>query len=395
MFGGRKRTAKSFDRSYFKAKNGKRDNVKTAAPGDDDYDDATSILGGTFSNPESQQAMKEMDTMGLHQTQLYEAMAGFEQAVLQSQQQNQIQMGGYGHGNAIDNTFTVPTVGGLPMIEEGAPLEGIPAAPLDRTDLLDSQTFTGQYDPNGYTEAQGVGQVPLKTPGQAGRPKASPAAPPSSVGGAPSILPKGLESAGTPGGFNVNVNFGRERKKRKEVDQEYYDVGRYRFRMSNNAESSRDIYFIRMVAGGLNKKFLELVEIINEYDDKESKPIGTNDDGSHIFPLLSTYKYSDLLLKAWSGAMEMVKLMIDGGESSDTMALYIRLIENDTFLDALADYVVYKIANRNRGALVTGKTKYNYANDEHQEDVYLEQMMRPLYYTFRILKADLVEDYFS
>jgi len=75
--------------------------------------------------------------------------------------------------------------------------------------------------------------------------------------------------------------------------------------------------------------------------------------------------------------------------------LYQQLIENDTFLDALADYVVYKIANRNRGALVSGKTKYNYAHDEHEEDHYLEQIMRPLHHTFGILKADLVEDYFT
>lgn len=378
MFGGRKRTAKSFDRAYFKAKNGKRDNVKTAA--DDDDDNKTDIMS-TFDNDVSQEYMRKMQDQQMAQQKAKEAMIAVNRLMAEATAQEQaVQQGGDGHGDAIGDTLTVPTVGPLPTIKEG-------------TQFQDGDTFTGQHDPTGFVEAQGVGQGPFKTPGQAGRPEVS--APPSSLSDAPSILPKGLESAGTPGGFNVNVNFGRERKKRKDVDQEYYDVGKYRFRMSNNPESTRDMYFIRMVAGGLNKKFLELVEIINEYPDTKSKAIGTNDDGSSIYPLLSTYKYSDLLLKAWSGAMEMVKRMIDGGESGDTMALYLHLIENDTFLDALADYVVHKIANRNRGALVTGKTKYNYANDEHQEDVYLEQMMRPLYYSFGILKADLVEDYFT
>jgi hypothetical protein len=237
---------------------------------------------------------------------------------------------------------------------------------------------------------------------------------------APSILPPG-------GPFNVNVNFGRDRKKRKETPAEFYDVGTHVFKRSNNAESTRDMYFIRMVAGGLGKKFMELIEVINSYSDSaieaqlqarenqylqqinSDKTVSLQDykvysnkiDAARLERQAKTnntttskYKYSDLLLKAWSGAMEMVKLMIVGGESQDTDKLYVRLIENDTFLNALADYVVYKISTRNRGALITGKTKYNYANEESQEDVYLEQIMRPLHHNFGILKPDLVEDYF-
>ncbi len=410
MFGSRKRSAKSFDRSYYRT-----NNVKTSA--DDDATEIFSVIPfinkekskialGNNSTPAKQQIQSDnLQNSGSLTSNNYEeleenelindSISTFDNENAESQGTQQIQYQITPLDQSFvedDSTKTIDNVNAEPQgtqqtynpfdTDQVSLIENDSTSTIENWNAVSQGTQKiQQYIENENDEPQGPYRAP-KTPAEAGRSR-------SSRVDAPSILPEVLKSTTTPGGFNVNVNFGRDRKKRKEVDQEYYDVGSFKFQLSTNEENSRDIYFIRMVAGGLNKKFLELVEVI----DESVEPAEYRKNNKVM--ILSIYKYSDVLLKAWSGAMEMVKKMINGGDSKNTSELYQRLIENDTFLDALADYVVYKIANRNRGAIVTGKTKYNYAHDEHNEDYYLEQIMRPLHYTFGILKADLVEDYFT
>lgn len=193
---------------------------------------------------------------------------------------------------------------------------------------------------------------------------------------APSILPQGE--------VNFNVNFNRNRYKRPAVDPEYYDNKSYTYVRSKQTDK-RDLYFVKLVAGALGKRFLDMVEIIDTGEDAATAVIE------------STYKYNDILLKAWSGAMEMVKRMIEPsslGRWRTSEECYAELTKDDTFTDALAEYVAYKISNRNRGAIVRGKTRYEFANDDRAEDTLLIAIMRPLHFTFRILEQELVDDYF-
>lgn len=192
----------------------------------------------------------------------------------------------------------------------------------------------------------------------------------------PSILPQGE--------VNFNVNFNRNKYKRPNVDPEYYDNKSYTYVRSKQTDK-RDLYFVKLVAGALGKRFLDMVEIIDTGEDAVTAAIE------------STYKYNDILLKAWSGAMEMVKRMIEPSALSrwkTSEECYAELTKDDTFVDALAEYVAYKISNRNRGAIVRGKTRYEFANDDRAEDTLLIAIMRPLHYTFRILEQELVDDYF-
>jgi hypothetical protein len=193
---------------------------------------------------------------------------------------------------------------------------------------------------------------------------------------APSILPQG--------DVNLNVNFNRNRYKRPNVDPEYYDNKSYTYVRSKQTDK-RDLYFVKLVAGALGKRFLDMVEIIDTGEDAATAVIQ------------STYKYNDVLLKAWSGAMEMVKRMIEPsslGRWRTSEECYAELAKDDTFIDALAEYVAYKISNRNRGAIVRGKTRYEFANDDRVEDILLIAIMRPLHYTYGILEQELVDDYF-
>lgn len=197
----------------------------------------------------------------------------------------------------------------------------------------------------------------------------------------PSILPSGSNDV------NLNVKFQRNNRPRMNVDPEYYDNKSYRYNLSKQTEQSRDLYFIKLVAGGLGKKFLELVEVIDttELGPEESRFIS------------STYKYNDMLLKAWASAMELVKSMMGPGCDTGfktTESLYEHLIENDSFVVALADYVAYKISTRNRGAIIRGRTRYEIERDASVEDKYLLALMKPLHYCFGLLDKDLVADYF-
>lgn len=192
----------------------------------------------------------------------------------------------------------------------------------------------------------------------------------------PSILPQGE--------VNFNVNFNRNKYKRPNVDPEYYDNKSYTYVRSKQTDK-RDLYFVKLVAGALGKRFLDMVEIIDTGKDVATAVIE------------STYKYNDILLKAWSGAMEMVKRMIEPSALSrwrTSEECYAELTKDDTFVDALAEYVAYKISNRNRGAIVRGKTRYEFANDDRAEDTLLIAIMRPLHYTFGVLEQELVADYF-
>jgi hypothetical protein len=195
------------------------------------------------------------------------------------------------------------------------------------------------------------------------------------------VLPKGETN------LNLNVNFNRKRPQRLKVDPEYYDDKSFKYAIKKHVEENRDLYFVKLVAGGLGKKFLEIIEVI---DDTEH---GT---ATQKF-IKSTYKYSDALLTAWAKAMEMVKTMIDpwANRWASSEDLHRDLIKDDTFVVALADYVAHKMLTRSRGAIIRGRTRYELTRDSAQEDALLVALMRPLHYKFGILERELAQEYFG
>lgn len=181
-----------------------------------------------------------------------------------------------------------------------------------------------------------------------------------------------------------------EEEEEVEVFSELYNDKLFKFSITKHVEQNRDLYFVKLVAGGLGKQFFELIEVTKQ--NKQYDSVGNN-------LIRSNYKYSDTLLTAWARAIETVKSMIypqllNTPEWGNSETLHKNCIEDDTFIVALADFVAYLMAKRSKGLIVRGQTRFELAETSSTEDELLIALMRPLHFKFSVLRDDLRKEYF-
>lgn len=174
----------------------------------------------------------------------------------------------------------------------------------------------------------------------------------------------------------------------KEADELNTNIVKYH--VDNFVERNQDLYFVKIVAGALKKKFTDLIVI-------ESKT--TEEDERSKYDLDIVYRKQDDLQSAWAQCMEQLKLMLGDRRCdriySSSDSFYLRVIlKHESLMVAMAIYVAFLMTGTSKWLIM----KYNTANElinqnETKKKLYLD-LMRELHRATGHVRPDLVKKWF-
>lgn len=174
------------------------------------------------------------------------------------------------------------------------------------------------------------------------------------------------------------------------VDPAIYNEKKNNFTAASQIDNTRDLYYVKLVAGSLNKQFIKIIEII---DTDSTTFIGASSITKN------KYKYGEKLLTAWSKLIETIRTMLSDESPLKKMKsqdLHETLIVNDSIVVAMADYTAFLIRKREAWTIIRGKTRFELVNDSELEDEYLLQIMKSIHENMPgNLDKELVRDYFE
>jgi len=162
------------------------------------------------------------------------------------------------------------------------------------------------------------------------------------------------------------------------------------YQIEKQVELNRDLYFVKLVAGNVQQRFSDLVEVAEE-------GALLTEDGTGGKRVKLTYQYSNFLLSAWTESLETVKTLIDPEHLDEkwtkSQLLYEEILNSESFLSVFASYVAYTIQNQARRLAGGRKTKYEIAQHDRTENLVLLDLMRVIKREYGCLRPDLQERY--
>lgn len=174
----------------------------------------------------------------------------------------------------------------------------------------------------------------------------------------------------------------------KEADELNTSIVKYH--VDNFVERNQDLYFVKIVAGALKKKFTDLIVI-------ESKT--SEEDDRSNYDLDIVYRKQDDLQSAWAQTMEQMKLML--GERrcdrlySSSDSFYLRVIlKHESLMVAMAIYVAFLMTGTSKWLVMKYNTEKELINqNETKKKLYLD-LMRELHRVTGHVRNDLVKKWF-
>jgi hypothetical protein len=160
-----------------------------------------------------------------------------------------------------------------------------------------------------------------------------------------------------------------------------------RYQIDKHSDTNRDILFIKMVAGALNRKSFQTLMVV------ESESVTPTDPS---FDVRIKYTYNEQLLVARSVSLgvikDMLKVGLDGSwRSSDS--LHERLINNDTAISVYSRHVAHVIASEVGSLIPRTKTKFMIMDEMRISDERVLSLMRVMHSEFNVLEPSLAKLY--
>ena len=178
-----------------------------------------------------------------------------------------------------------------------------------------------------------------------------------------------------PEDINLNVTYKRAPP---DVD-EHLKGKKVKYKLERHIDLNRDLYFIKLVAGALKRKFTSLIVA----EDEKITPF---DNTANI-----KYTYTDDLLQAWATVLEKVKDMIptfiimSDRSWEDSIRLHERIIEKDTLIVAFARYVSFIMNTESNNLVPRNRTRYVLDDIYTKEDERAVELMRAVKKDFGFL----------
>lgn len=212
---------------------------------------------------------------------------------------------------------------------------------------------------------------------------------PKLVAALSSAVSKGLEKSGAGVPFKFNVDVKRRRFAEKPDDITELDTRAVEYFITEHVQHDHDLYFIKLVAGKLRKRYTDLIVIQSREEEEAGGTI-------HV-----DYRKTDDVLSAWADAMETMKQFVSTRakreavyKSSDDFYRSI-ILKNEGLLVRFSAYTAHLISTSYKWMVQKSDTKYEIARYEGRESSLLVDLMREFERVTGHLREDMKETYFQ
>lgn len=156
-------------------------------------------------------------------------------------------------------------------------------------------------------------------------------------------------------------------------------------------DTTRDMYFVRLVAGRLNRTKKSLIEIqkIRANRDQNTK---------HYFRADARYEYTDDLLSAWAGVVEELKKAVrpeDEEAWRSTRYAHDKLVMSDTTCVPFAHYVAFVMMTVGNKTAPRSRTRYDLGIEQEEHDKMLNDVLRGMHKEYGVIHPTYVQEYFE
>lgn len=194
---------------------------------------------------------------------------------------------------------------------------------------------------------------------------------------------------GNPDEKPFNIKFKRRKYTTDDPEVEELNKSIVQYHVENFKENNPDLYFIKIVAGALKKRFTDLIVIESKED------MGEDSD----FDLEIVYRKQDDLQSAWAQTIEQMKLML-GERRCDSIyksseQFYLRVIlKHESLLVTVAMYCAYLMTGNMKWLIMKYNTEKELINQqETKKKLYLD-VMRELHRATGHVRRDLITKWF-
>lgn len=203
-------------------------------------------------------------------------------------------------------------------------------------------------------------------------------------------------------------------KRRKFVEDSTADelnTSIVNYHIENYTEQNKDLYFIKIVAGALKKKFTDLIVIENKerLNNREDRPsydsAEDSDDPDDIkrrppyYELDIAYRQQDDLQSAWAQALEHMKLMLGNNRCNNKYSSSVNfhqfvVLKHESLLVAVALYVAYLMTGTSKWLVMKYNTEKELIDQQQTKKKLYLDVMRELHRATGDVRKDLIDKWF-
>lgn len=180
------------------------------------------------------------------------------------------------------------------------------------------------------------------------------------------------------------VKDGKKEKVKESIVDDIKVNEKIVYEIKKHVETNRDLFFVKLVAGGLKKDFLDMVKIENSED--QLSEVGLT--------IKTKYSYKDDLLTAQNTVVEKVQQMIDCNMLAEDKwntfsTTHTTLIANDITCVPYAKYTSFILMTETNNLVPRQKTRFMIKDFNELENDIIISIMRAIQRLHGALRHDL------